>query len=583
MKNYISPPLEAELLLTTRCNMHCPHCCANAQNSIDEKSDLSTEIWVDAIEQLRKMGVQTFTLTGGEPTLHKGFMKLIKVINTLGAYCAITTNAYFIDEFFVAKLLSLNLDISRVSFHISIDGPEDKHDNFRRTPGAFKKAINAIKKLNTVGIQAKVNFMLTSESGLWFDKLEKIVSEAGCTSINIGQCAPVGRNNISIEYEDWCKFIRNTTRKQKEKMYTCHTRCMSHGIWQIYLPLLDQKYNAYTVWGKKPEVTEDCHTCPAGVFTIAIDGNGWVYPCDLMATYSELRCGNILNNKIVDIWNNSQILHDLRAVDYRNIKPCSTCFLAEECHSGCRGATYGLTGSLEAPDIRCPIVSNYKNNIYSPYRHDVVIEIDEKKDGFYHDRKKILTLFGEEITLIQYDYSYIAKSKWTGNSFMIVNRFGFKVLQMIESGLNYNELIGKLSGTNEKIKLKIEKDIRSFLIELVAKKIISYRAVKDYISYKSEKYSAISIERLDDILPPLIYYKIGMNYLVYITQFPKIVLVNKIGFKIIELYLNGKNISEIANWLMERYLKCAESQVIMDIESILEKVELLNWERKSDG
>ena len=143
--------------------------------------------------------------------------------------------------------------------------------------------------LNNVGLTACCNFMLTSQSIAEFDNLEKIINKAGCKSINIGQCAPVGRNDIDISYDEWNKFFRTTTDKQKGKKYNCSTRCMTHGIWQLYLPLLNNVDDAYTIWGKKSEVTEDCKTCPAGVFTIAIDGNGWVYPCDLMTSFKELR------------------------------------------------------------------------------------------------------------------------------------------------------------------------------------------------------------------------------------------------------------------------------------------------------
>ena len=577
MKSSIAPPLEAELLLTTRCNMRCPHCCANAKSDAVENIDLPTHIWIDAIEQLIKMGVQTFTLTGGEPTLHKGFMEFIRIINSSTAHCAITTNAFFIDESFIANLLSLNLDATRISFHISIDGPEEKHDEFRKTPGAFKKAIQAMKYLNSVGIQAKTNFMLTPESLLWFDELESIVSEAGCTSINIGQCAPVGRNNISVDYETWCSFIRNTTQKQKNGIYKCHTRCMSHGIWQVYLPLLDQKSDAYTVWGKKPEVTADCNTCPAGVFTIAIDGNGWVYPCDLMTTYPELRCGSILNNAISDIWNNSSIFHDLRAVDFKKIQPCATCFLAEECHSGCRGATYGLTGSLVAPDIRCPIVSNYEKEKYPAYEHGEIFEIVRDSEVTNSDKAKIVTIFNSEIRLIEYKHSYIAKSKWTGNSFMIVNPFGFRVLQMIESGLDFNTLISQLCCGNEKIELKLKKDIVSFLLELIAKKIIPYRETKNYISFKNHKADSILNEQ--DDLPPLIYHKVKSNYLDYITQIPKIVLMNEMGFMIAQLYVSGKTIESIVHLLSEKYPDIAETELLNDTKVFFNQVQLRSEEK----
>ncbi len=576
MQNRIAPPLEAELLLTRRCNMRCPHCCANAKYNIEGDGDLSTSVWLDTIEQLLRMGVQTFTLTGGEPILHIGFMEFVKTINSAGAHCAITTNAFFIDKSFVDKLILLELDISKISFHISIDGPEEQHDKFRKTPGAFKKAINAMRCLNSAGIQAKTNFMLTPESGEWFEDLEKIVSDAGCDSINVGQCAPVGRNNISIEYETWCKFVKNTTRKQKEGKYICHTRCMSHGIWQVYLPLLDQKNDAYTIWGKKPEVTADCKTCPAGVFTIAIDGNGWVYPCDLMTTYPELRCGNIKNSKIVDIWNNSSVLCDLRSVDYKNMVPCSTCFLAEECHSGCRGATYGLTGSLEAPDIRCPMVSNYKKDVYPEYKSNLKIEIDETPAFLHFDKSKTLTVFNSQIKLIEYNHSYIAKSKWTGNSFMIVNPFGFKVLQLIESGVDFGKLVERFCGGNDKVKHNLEKKIVSFLMELVAKKIIPYRETKNYLTFEDSTSISSMFENQNDELPPLVYHKVDQNYLIYITQISKIILVNESCFHIIKQYLEGKSVDSIAHELLERYFECTEDQVINDIRNILKQIQLLN-------
>ena len=122
------------------------------------------------------------------------------------------------------------LDKSKISFHISIDGLESKHDAFRKTPGAFKNAINAMNLLNNVGLTACCNFMLTSQSIAEFDNLEKIINKAGCKSINIGQCAPVGRNDIDISYDEWSKFFRTTTDKQKGKKYNCSTRCMTHEM-----------------------------------------------------------------------------------------------------------------------------------------------------------------------------------------------------------------------------------------------------------------------------------------------------------------------------------------------------------------
>lgn len=574
MKIGIAPPLEAELLLTTRCNMRCPHCCANANHEVETTTDLDTSVWLDVINQLIDMGVQTFTLTGGEPTLHKGLLTFIKRINEVGLHCAITTNAFYVDDLFIQQLLSHELDKSKMSFHISIDGLEEKHDMFRKTPGAFRNAINAMKILNEAGFSAKCNFMLTPESIEWFDGLEKQISEVGCSSINIGQCAPVGRNNIDLSYDQWSEFIRTITDKQKAGQYSCYTRCMSHGIWQLYLPLLENMDDVYTIWGKKPEVTEDCKSCPAGVFTIAIDGDGWVYPCDLMTSYQELRCGNILDNKLIDIWNNSPVLHDIRSVNYRNIKPCSTCFMAEDCHSGCRGATFGLTKSLEAPDIRCPIARSFAAKDYPVYSgHDITtIQIDKKK-SIDSDKNSVMIIrvFDTEIRLVAYEHSFIAKTKRTGNSFMIINQFGFRILKLIEKGLSLNQLILTLSGQNQEIRSKIEKDINAFFMELIAKKVVPFREAKQYLSLQEINSNKKDI-KINDPLSPIIYQEVDSNYLVYITSNPNIMLMNKTGLKIAQLYLDGANQKQIVQRLQQDYTNCSEEQLIQDICGFLDYI-----------
>lgn len=577
MRISIAPPLEAELLITRRCNMRCPHCCANANDVTGENIDLDTSIWLDVIDQLIAMGVQTFTLAGGEPTLHEGFMALVRKINASGLYCAITTNAFFIDMQFVKRLLSYELDKTRISFHISVDGLESKHDEFRKTPGAFKKAINAITLLNRVGLTACCNFMLTPQSMAEFDDLEEIVSKAGCKSINIGQCAPVGRNDIDISYDEWGEFIRTTTKKQKAKQYKCSTRCMTHGIWQLYLPLLNNVDDAYAIWSKKPEVTEDCKTCPAGVFTIAIDGNGWVYPCDLMTSFKELRCGNILNNRLVDIWNDSPVLRDLRNVNYKNIKPCSTCFMAEDCHSGCRGATFGLTKSLEAPDIRCPMVGVFASESYPTYLGHDVSTIQKEEDQLIDaDKNSVvkMNIFGTEIHLIAYGHSFLAKERRRGNGIMIINQFGFQILKLVEKGLHFDQIIAILGGKNRTISGKLENDIRNFFWEMIINKVIPFHEAKHYLSLQ-DTISQKTIGGEDDILSPVIYQEIDSNYLVYITRTSNIMLVNKTGLKIAQLYLGGVKKEQIVQQLQQEYAGCSEDQLMKDVHEFLVSIRLL--------
>ena len=129
-----------------------------------------------------------------------------------------------------------------------------------------------------------------------------------------------------------------------------------------------------------------------------------------------------------------------------------------------------------------------RDRYYSDYRSMVCIKaVANKKDEEYIvtalSQRKDIKLFevepGKEDHLLNIkiytvinqrdiyavSYTHLDVYKRQGNSFMIVNPFGFRVLQMIESGLDFNTLISQLCCGNEKIELKLKKDIVSFLLE----------------------------------------------------------------------------------------------------------------------
>ena len=64
------------LMLTTHCNLRCPHCCLGIPRRDPDHSD------VDALKHaaVHVNDVNYLTLSGGEPTLHPQFEKIIRTV-----------------------------------------------------------------------------------------------------------------------------------------------------------------------------------------------------------------------------------------------------------------------------------------------------------------------------------------------------------------------------------------------------------------------------------------------------------------------------------------------------------------------
>lgn len=69
-------PVEMLLSLTNKCNFHCLYCFNAAGKGLER--ELDTGEWLDVIKQAKALGVMHCTLTGGEPMLHRDFLRFWK-------------------------------------------------------------------------------------------------------------------------------------------------------------------------------------------------------------------------------------------------------------------------------------------------------------------------------------------------------------------------------------------------------------------------------------------------------------------------------------------------------------------------
>ena len=143
---HLSSPCLAQIDLTNRCNMRCPICFANAgvTGQVAEPDYDEVVRQLQVLRDLRPTPCTAIQFTGGEPTLHPDFLKIIDKCGRMGfSHIQIATNglrladADFADRAAEAGLHTLYLQFDGVG--------EEPYRQTRNHPGIWAKKLATIE------------------------------------------------------------------------------------------------------------------------------------------------------------------------------------------------------------------------------------------------------------------------------------------------------------------------------------------------------------------------------------------------------------------------------------------------------
>jgi MoaA/NifB/PqqE/SkfB family radical SAM enzyme len=161
-----NPPAAArtfELLLSYDCNAKCGFCYNPPLTPEVLAQEVPFARAAGLLAKARADGHDGVWLTGGEPTLRADLPKILLLSRKLGfRRIQIGTNgARLADAASARRLVSAGLNYARVSLH---GASSDVHDRLLRLPGAFDKALRAIRHLTELGVYVGLNFVVTKEN-----------------------------------------------------------------------------------------------------------------------------------------------------------------------------------------------------------------------------------------------------------------------------------------------------------------------------------------------------------------------------------------------------------------------------------
>jgi MoaA/NifB/PqqE/SkfB family radical SAM enzyme len=104
-------PAMAHLVPIRRCNLSCSYC-----NEYDDVSKpVDTEVMLERVDQLCRLGTSIVTISGGEPLLHPELDQIIRRIRRHGAVAGLITNGYLLTAERIERLNHAGLDHMQIS------------------------------------------------------------------------------------------------------------------------------------------------------------------------------------------------------------------------------------------------------------------------------------------------------------------------------------------------------------------------------------------------------------------------------------------------------------------------------------
>jgi len=304
----IQPPFMVSYSITTKCNLKCKHCYSE---SIDEPApdELSTKDAFRLMDDLSNWGIGLLVIDGGEPLCREDLFDIVKYASSKGIRTSLGSNGTLIDEAMAKKML----DAGVRSIAISVDGVDAQtHDSFRGISGAFEQTLKGIEACRNSGLPFLFNTVIRKETLPQLEDVLHMAVDYGANAAEFFDVVAVGR--AKQECRD--QVLSHDERKRAmEWLAQAQEDCpimIRVPACPMYPLLLQEKHIQPRHFPAKmlQRVPYYGRGCAAGMPMgyVMVQSNGEVNPCMLL----QVKLGNIREQSIISIWENSPILAELR-------------------------------------------------------------------------------------------------------------------------------------------------------------------------------------------------------------------------------------------------------------------------------
>ena len=285
--------------LTYRCNLKCLHCFNDKEK---QEKEITFEEIKPVIDDAIKLGVFSITLSGGECTIAKDFIKIAKYIREKRVSLHIFTNGQFLYD--NPTVLDELLSLYPTKIHLSLYSMDEKvHDKITGVKGAHKKTIDVLKKLSAENVSVGIKCFITTYN-------TDVIQE-------INNFAKKIRASVGFDM----KLLLAKDKNNKPLSIT------EEEMFEIYDKNFEILFKNKKLSNVSSKVDLNSIICKGGHYSLCVDPSLDVYPCVSL----KIKFGSLKESSLFEIYKGKR--KEPKYNDFLNIqkKNLIECYKEEYC------------------------------------------------------------------------------------------------------------------------------------------------------------------------------------------------------------------------------------------------------------
>jgi uncharacterized protein len=315
------------------CNLHCTYCFYHDRVTDPYKESRVRRMSPEVLDALIKQGMRldrrqaTFGWQGGEPTLTglDFFEKAVELQQKYGARGqavsnGLQTNALLLDEDWARFLREYNFLLG-----VSLDGPAEYHDTYRRYRGGqptHARVMEALALLEREGVQYNILTVVNNLTGSHGGEIYDWLREQGFDFMQFIPCVEVDPatgeiTDFSVDPGQFGDFLCEV-----------FDRWYNNGEPEVSI----RDFEAILAVYVGQEAPLCCYQEECGSYLV-VEYNGDLYPCDFLVR-EENYMGNLMETTLEEAFA-SRALMEFKGQKAMPRPECLACAWSPLCHQGC--------------------------------------------------------------------------------------------------------------------------------------------------------------------------------------------------------------------------------------------------------
>ena len=307
------------LMVHSRCNCRCVMCDIWKTS---ESRELTLTDLQPHLDSFRDLGVRWIVFSGGEPLMNRGLFPLAKALRAMDIRLTILSTGLLLAKYAVEVASTFDEVI------VSLDGPQEVHDDIRRVPRAFEAMADGIGRLYAIApglpIRARTTVQranhrhlretIAGAKSLQLASISFLAADVTSTAFNRELVWPVERQNqVALTIDE----VRILEAELQRIIEDYRDEISSGFIAESPSKLLRIASHFRAQLGLERPVAPPCN---APWVSAVVEADGSVRPC-----FFHRSIGNIHDQNLLEVLNSSNALDFRQNLDMQSDPKCQRC------------------------------------------------------------------------------------------------------------------------------------------------------------------------------------------------------------------------------------------------------------------